>query len=427
MLHQFIAARMTDGVEVVDVGAVGRDLRHHDILDLVQPGIIDLGGLLARLRPRGEMRQLGRQDRRLHAVKPAVDPLDLVLMLHQSAMARQHGHVLGECCIAGDDGAGISHRTEILAGIKGIGRDRAEGADLLALVTRQMRLRAVLDHPQFVLVRDRHDLVHIRWLAVEMHRNDADRAWRDRCLDRLGIDGEGHPVGVAEHRRGTGMGDHCRGGDPGMRGGDDFVARLYLQRSHRKIKRIGAVGAGDAVFGVDGACEFSLESVDIGPPDKSVVADHVGDRAVDLALDVLVLELQVCERHRHRSSLYFASLSRRAGFPAYAPAVMMSLVTTEPAPMTTSSAMRTGMIVAFDPIETRLPITVSRQSSFCPRAGPPLAKVSLMNITPWPTKQSSPMVTSSQMKACDCTRERAPTTTPFWISVKGPTKQSSPI
>src|SRR5215475_3349249 len=104
---------------------------------------------------------------------------------------------------------------------------------------------------------------------------------------------------------------------------------------------------------------------------------------------------------------------------------MISLVTTEPAPMTTSSAILTGMMVAFDPIDTRLPITVSRHSSFCPLAGPPIAKVSLMNITPWPMKQSSPMVTSSQMKACDCTRERAPTFAPFWISVKGPTKQSS--
>ena len=105
----------------------------------------------------------------------------------------------------------------------------------------------------------------------------------------------------------------------------------------------------------------------------------------------------------------------------------MSLVTTEPAPMTTSSAILTGMIVALEPIETRLPITVSRHNSLLPRAGPPVENVSLTNITPWPTKQSSPIVTSSQMKACDCTRVRAPITTPFWISVNGPTKQSSPI
>ena len=88
----------------------------------------------------------------------------------------------------------------------------------------------------------------------------------------------------------------------------------------------------------------------------------------------------------------------------------MSLVTTAPAPITTSSTIRTGMMVALEPIDTRLPITVSRHNSLRPPDGPPDEKVSLMNITPWPTKQSSPIVTSSQIKACDCTRVRAPTT-----------------
>ena len=36
-----------------------------------------------------------------------------------------------------------------------------------------------------------------------------------------------------------------------------------------------------------------------------------------------------------------------------------------------------------------------------------------MNITPWLTKQSSPIVTSSQTKAWDCTRVCAPITTSF--------------
>ena len=44
----------------------------------------------------------------------------------------------------------------------------------------------------------------------------------------------------------------------------------------------------------------------------------------------------------------------------------MSLVTTDPAPITTSSAMRTGMMVALEPMETRLPITVSRHKFLAP-------------------------------------------------------------
>ena len=94
------------------------------------------------------MRQFGRQDRRLQAVEPAVDALDAVLMLHETAVTRQHGHALGQRAVVGDDGAGVAHRPQILARIERIGRGHAESADLPALVARQMRLRAILDHPE---------------------------------------------------------------------------------------------------------------------------------------------------------------------------------------------------------------------------------------------------------------------------------------
>ena len=172
-----------------------------------------------------------------------------------------------------------------------------------------MRLRAILDHPELVLARDRHDRVHVRRLAVQMHRDDADRARRDRGFDRRRIDREGGAVGVAKHDAGAGMGNHRRRGDPGMRRGDDLVAGLNLQRGHREIQRIGAVGAGHAVLDLGHGGEFPLEGVDIGTANEGIVADDRGDRAVDLALDGLILQLQIRKRYRHRSS----SLSCRAG------------------------------------------------------------------------------------------------------------------
>ena len=57
------------------------------------------------------------------------------------------------------------------------------------------------------------------------------------------------------------------------------------------------------------------------------------------------------------------------------PAAVISLVTTEPAPITTSSTIRTGMMVALEPMETRLPTSVARHSSLRPRAGPPVENV----------------------------------------------------
>jgi len=67
---------------------------------------------------------------------------------------------------------------------------------------------------------------------------------------------------------------------------------------------------------VGGARKLLLEGVDIGAADEGAVADDGCDRAVDLALDVLILKLQVGHRHRHRTSSYFRRRKRRAGFPA---------------------------------------------------------------------------------------------------------------
>jgi hypothetical protein len=87
-----------------------------------------------------------------------------------------------------------------------------------------------------------------------------------------------------------------------------------------------------------------------------------------------------------------------AGFPMYIPGADISFVTTAPAPTTTSPQIDTGNMVALEPIQTLLPILVGRQSSGLSRAGPPFLKRSFTNITPWAMKQSSPILTNSQMK-----------------------------
>ena len=78
-----------------------------------------------------------------------------------------------------------------------------------------------------------------------------------------------------------------------MRGGDDLVAGLHVQRGHRQIERVGAVGAGHAVLDIDRAGELAFEGVDIAAANERIVADHGGDGAVDLAFDGLILKLQV--------------------------------------------------------------------------------------------------------------------------------------
>ena len=109
------------------------------------------------------------------------------------------------------------------------------------------------------------------------------------------------------------------------------------------------------------------------------------------------------------------------------PGSVIFFVTTLPAPMTTSLQISTGRMVALVPMETRSPILVGFHSARLPRAGPPVWKRSLTNMAPWEMKQSSPIATSSQTKACDWILVRLPRRQSFWISTKGPMKQSSPI
>src|SRR5690606_37427257 len=67
-------------------------------------------------------------------------------------------------------------------------------------------------------------------------------------------------------------------------------------------------------------------------------------------------------------------------------------------------------------------------SAPCSAPSPVVARgrLSFTNITPCPTNTSSPMTTPSQMKVWLWILQRAPITTPRWISTNGPTRVASP-
>ena len=78
---------------------------------------------------------------------------------------------------------------------------------------------------------------------------------------------------------------------------------------------------------------------------------------------------------------YFNLRISFAGFPAYIPGSVISLVTTAPAPITVSSIILIGKIVALLPIDTLFPIIVGNQSLSSGEGFPDLNK-SFVNITP---------------------------------------------
>src|ERR1051325_7123521 len=88
----------------------------------------------------------------------------------------------------------------------------------------------------------------------------------------------------------------------------------------------------------------------------------------------------------------------------------MSRVTTAPAPITALAQIVTGRMVALVPTSTPSPTTVGRQDAPSREIRPVLNR-SFTNFAPCEMKQRLPIVTFSQMKACDWMRQCEPIVT----------------
>src|SRR5262249_51057544 len=131
-----------------------------------------------------------------------------------------------------------------------------------------------------------------------------------------------------------------------------------------------------------------------------------------------------------------ASGTLRSG-PAGTPATIVydgtSRVTTAPAPtMAPSPIVMPARIVALVPIEAPSPTRVSttfQSASVCnaPPAVVARGYKSFVNMTPWPTKTPSPIVTPSQMNVWLEILQLRPINAPRWISTNAPIFEPSPI
>src|SRR5947209_4971477 len=123
----------------------------------------------------------------------------------------------------------------------------------------------------------------------------------------------------------------------------------------------------------------------------------------------------------------------RAGTPATVSPGATSRVTTAPAPTSARAPIRTPpRMTAPEPMLAPRSTVVSSTSQSSPLCSSPVSFVargalSLMNITPCPTKTSSSMRTPSQTKVWLEILQRAPTDAPRWISTKVPTRLPSPM
>src|SRR5260370_11995830 len=145
---------------------------------------------------------------------------------------------------------------------------------------------------------------------------------------------------------------------------DHLIAGFDPQRPHGHVKRVGPVGAGHAMTGIDGVGKFTFKRVDIGTANERAVANDGSNCGVDFRLDGLVLQMKIGVGHSHRQQLSsrnptrprYRRANRRAGFPAYDPGTVISLVTPPPAPPTTPSQILTAQTAAPHPLSTPFPL-----------------------------------------------------------------------
>ncbi len=99
------------------------------------------------------------------------------------------------------------------------------------------------------------------------------------------------------------LGDRFGRGNPGMRGGDDFVAGLNAERAHRDVERVRAIRAGDAVFDSERLRPCLFKGFDLRAADESRLRDDVRDGGVNFRFDAQVLSVKVNEWDFHEKML----------------------------------------------------------------------------------------------------------------------------
>ena len=176
-----------------------------------------------------------------------------------------------EIVVVGDDHAAFAAGREVLALAEAEAADVADRTGGAALVDAAEALRAVFDDLQIVLLRDRHDRVHVGDDAVEVDHHDRLRALGDVPLDVGGIEGVvGGRVGEDRQRARLQHAEARR--DEAVAGADHFVAGTDVQRRQSGVQRGGAVGNADRVLDADVLRPLFLE-----------LLAHVAGPVVDLA------------------------------------------------------------------------------------------------------------------------------------------------
>ena len=160
----------------------------------------------------------------------------------------------------------IGHEHPAFSGGEGFGtmktkrRHIAQRARLAPAKFTANRLGGVLDDDQSVLIGNRPQRIVIRRAAVQIHRENRLRLFRDARLHTVSAHAPRLFVDIREHRCGPHVTDRRRTGDPREIRHNHFIARTNARRRQRQVQPRGARGQTHRVFYTDVIRKGFLES-----------------------------------------------------------------------------------------------------------------------------------------------------------------------
>ena len=204
-------------------------------------------------------------------------------------MRAQHPQFLRKRFVVSHHHPAVAARAEVFGGIKAETAKSSKGADRFAAVSRADGLRAIFDHLNAPLLRQRQQLLHRRRLTKQMHRNDRFRAPGDSARHLFGIEVERARGDVGKYNPRPHLVNGFRRRNVSERRGDDFVARPNPQRAQGECQRVRTGIDADAELGPCERRDLLLQRRDVWSENEAPISEHFFDSAQQLVLEGGVL------------------------------------------------------------------------------------------------------------------------------------------
>ncbi len=285
---------------------------------LLDQHVISLGDGLAGENPALDVGQLDAEHGRLQGVEPGVPADVLVMIARLHAVNTEAAQARRPLWIVGRHHAGVAIGAQNLGRIKAEAADRAQRARAVALIFGPKGLSGVLNDGQVVALGHVPERLHFRALAEKVHDQDRFRLGRDLVLhlERVEVVSRGVDIGEdgpsAQSADGSGRREKRKGRH------DHFVVGSHAQSLQGQREGIGAGRASHGMAHPAITGGLLLEGRDFRSQDRLAGGDHAGHGRFKLFLKLLMLRVQIEERHGHRAhgpTPFSRSTSRRAVFP----------------------------------------------------------------------------------------------------------------